>query len=340
MDLTLEFSYKTQLPVHEYRMAEEKFTTPSRPLTWLITGCSSGLGLHLVREVQSHGDTVIATSRNPSKTPDLVAEVVSKGGRWLSLDVTDQSCHNLVDEQEQSGTHIDILVNNAGGSIHGTVEQMDEDEARWHMDLNYFGPYRLIRAVLPHMRKRRFGVIANISSGAGLEARPSMGGYAAAKAALDGKSRQSLACSLPEDQVADPNAGLTKVLHKEVAPFNIRAFYVSLGTFDTNMPAAAGVQKAAWDPDYKGSMAEKLTSWVTNGTFKADGDPAKAAKAIYEVAAAKGIGAGNETEYCLPLGRDLAVRVQEVVDRWKHTMEVFGDVANSVYIEKQPVEPS
>lgn len=169
-------------------MSETKFTTPSRPLTWLITGCSSGLGLALVREVQSHGDMVIATSRNPSKNPDLVAEVVSKGGKWLPLDVTDLSSHGLIEELEQSGTHIDVLVNNAGGSIHGAVEHLDEDEARWHMELNYFGPYRLIRAVLPHMRKRRFGVIANISSGAGLEARPSMGGYGAAKAALDGKS--------------------------------------------------------------------------------------------------------------------------------------------------------
>lgn len=166
-------------------MPEETFTTPSRPLTWLITGCSSGLGLVLVREIQSHGHTVIATSRNPSKTPDLVAEVESKGGQWLPLDVTTQDCGKLVDGLEQSGTRIDVLINNAGGSIHGTVEQSSDDEARWHMELNYFGPYRLIRAVLPYMRKRRFGVIANISSGAALDGRPSMGGYAAAKAALD-----------------------------------------------------------------------------------------------------------------------------------------------------------
>jgi hypothetical protein len=106
------------------------------------------------------------------------------------------------------------------------------------------------------------------------------------------------------------------------------------------MPAAAGVQKAAWDPDYKGSAAEKLAALVKGGTFTGDGDPAKAARAIYEVAAAKGIGAGNEAEYCLPLGRDLTARVKEVVDGWNHTMEVFGEVANNVYIEKQDVESS
>lgn len=63
------------------------------------------------------------------------------------------------------------------------------------MELLYFGPYRLIRAVLPYVRKRRFGVIVNISSGAGLEGRESMGVYAAAKAALDGKSAPSLPVS-------------------------------------------------------------------------------------------------------------------------------------------------
>lgn len=294
-------------------MSTPTFTTPKRPLTWLITGCSSGFGLALTREVQSHGHTVIATSRNPSRTPELVAEVEGKGGKWLALDVTAPDCGKLVDDLERGGTHIDVLVNNAGGSIHGVVEQLSEEEARSQMELLYFGPYRLIRAVLPYVRKRRFGVIVNISSGAGLEGRESMGVYAAAKAALD---------------------GLTKVLHKEVAAFNVRALYVSMGTFNTNMGNAAAVQKAPLDDDYRGSVAEKLTMLVTGGAFAGDGDVGKAVKAIYEVAAAEGIGAGREGEVCLPLGRDLAVRVKEVVDKWNHTMEVFGDVCNDVYVEK------
>lgn len=167
------------------------FTIPKRPLTWLITGCSSGFGLSLARLVQAHGHHLIATSRSPSRTPDLVAEVEAKGGRWLQLNVDDANSAHVIDELEAAGgnNRIDVLVNNAGFSKYACVEQFAEDEVRAQMETLYFGPYRLIRAVVPRMRARRFGVVVNMSSGAGLEGRESMGAYAAAKAALDGKLR-------------------------------------------------------------------------------------------------------------------------------------------------------
>lgn len=164
------------------------FIMPKRPLTWLITGCSSGFGLALARIVQSHGHTVIATSRSPSRTPDLVSEVESKGGKWLSLDVDERNCTQVIDDLETSGQQVDVLVNNAGYSILGCVEQFAEEDVRAQMETLYFGPSRLIRTALPYMRKRRFGVVVNVSSGAGLEGRESMGAYAAAKAALDGEN--------------------------------------------------------------------------------------------------------------------------------------------------------
>lgn len=68
------------------------------------------------------------------------------------------------------------------------METLTEEEVRSMLETLYLGPVRLIRAVLPHMRKRRYGVIVNISSGAALEGRDSMGAYAGAKAALDGES--------------------------------------------------------------------------------------------------------------------------------------------------------
>jgi len=167
-------------------MSAPTISTPKKQLTWLITGCSSGFGLSLTRIAQASGHKVIATSRNPSRTPELVAEVESKGGRWLRLDVDDRESAQVVEELERAGQEIGVLVNNAGFSTFAAVETSTEDEARAQMESMYFGPLRLIRAVLPHMRKRRFGVIVNISSGAALEGAPTMGPYAGAKAGLDG----------------------------------------------------------------------------------------------------------------------------------------------------------
>lgn len=92
----------------------------------------------------------------------------------------------VIEDLEKSGQEIDVLVNNAGFSIHTPIETFAEDEIRARMESMYFGSLRLTQAVLPHMRKQPFGVIVNMSSGAALEARDSMGAYAGAKAGLDG----------------------------------------------------------------------------------------------------------------------------------------------------------
>lgn len=79
------------------------FTTPKKQLTWLITGCSPGFGLSLTRIAQAGGHTVIATSRNPSHTPELVAEVEGKGGKWLQLDVDSPNSAQVIEDLEKSG---------------------------------------------------------------------------------------------------------------------------------------------------------------------------------------------------------------------------------------------
>lgn len=165
------------------------FTTPTRPLTWLITGCSSGFGLAIARHAQANGHKVIATSRNPSKTPDLSREIESNGGKWVALDLDDPNSAKVIDDLEAQGIAIDVLVNNAAFALLHAAEFITDDEVRAQFETVFFGPYRLMRAVLPHMRKRRFGIIVNISTGASLEGRESMGIYSASKAAFDGRQR-------------------------------------------------------------------------------------------------------------------------------------------------------
>lgn len=184
---------------------------------------------------------------------------------------------------------------------------------RKQMESLYFGPCRLIRAVVPGMRERRFGVVVNMSSGAGLEGRESMGAYAPAKAALD---------------------GMSKVLAKEVAPFNVRVLTVSLGTFNTNMGNATILGKNSMPEDYKGSVADQTMEFMSSGKFQGDGDKDKAMKAVYEVIMGVGVGAGREGERFLPLGRDLAARVKLLQDQFAHSLEVFGEVCNNVFRDK------
>ncbi|KAI0179311.1 putative short-chain oxidoreductase [Hypoxylon sp. FL1284] len=292
------------------------FTKPSRPLTWLITGASSGFGLSLSRLVLAKGHTLIATSRNPSRTPDLVAEVEGhgNGSKWLKLDVDDVKASSaLVESVESSGQGIDVLVNNAGYCIYGPVETLTDQEVRAMMDTLCFGPLGLIRSVLPHMRKRRYGVIANFSSGATLVARDSMGPYAGAKAALDGMSR---------------------VLANEVAPYNVRVLTVTLGTYNTGFGNATILGKAPLPDDYKGSVADQMMQFMGGGKFQGNGDKDKAMKAVYDVVVGEGPGKGNEAERLLPLGTDISPRVTAVRDYLGHALDVFGEVCDSMAVKK------
>ncbi|KAJ4317351.1 hypothetical protein N0V84_007408 [Fusarium piperis] len=280
-------------------------------VTWFITGAASGFGLELTRLALANGHNVIATSRNPAKVPNLVSEVQAKGGRWLTLDVDDPDGGLVIEKLEKEGTGIDILVNNAGWSIHGPVESFTEDEVRRQMETVYFGPYRLIRAVLPHMRQRRQGLILNIGSGAGVGGRESMGIYAAAKAAMD---------------------GLTRILAREVAPFNIRTLTVQLGGFDTNFTNALRLSSVPFPQDYIGGKTDQVAHSLLGRSYKADGDHRKASQVIYEVAMGEGRGEEKEGERVMPLGRDMFLLMDNVFKDMHHQIETFREIGNNVYL--------
>jgi NAD(P)-dependent dehydrogenase (short-subunit alcohol dehydrogenase family) len=96
----------------------------NKPLVWLITGSSSGFGTSLTFIALKAGHKVIATSRNPSKTPDLVKQVEDLGGIWLALDVneTPEVLQKVVAEGTKKFGRIDVLANVAGMSIMGALE--------------------------------------------------------------------------------------------------------------------------------------------------------------------------------------------------------------------------
>ena len=153
--------------------------------TVLITGCSSGIGRATAYAFLDEEWTVFATARNPA---DI--ETLGEAGCIIStLDVTEPpAVSRVVDEVLEETGRIDALVNNAGYGQYGPLEDIDDSRFERQFAVNVFGPHRLIRAVLPHMRERESGTIVNISSVVGRIGVPGMGTYVASKHALEGYS--------------------------------------------------------------------------------------------------------------------------------------------------------
>ncbi len=156
----------------------------------IITGASSGIGRASAIAVAERGATVFALARNGPALDDLVAEIRESGREAYAFtcDVTDTSSveHTIKDILGRF-EHVDYLVNNAGRSIRRSVVNSTD---RLHdyervMAVNYFGAVRMVLALLPHWRERRFGHVVNVSS-AGAQARnPKYSSYIPTKAALD-----------------------------------------------------------------------------------------------------------------------------------------------------------
>jgi NAD(P)-dependent dehydrogenase (short-subunit alcohol dehydrogenase family) len=159
----------------------------------LITGSSTGFGRLFTETLARKGHTVFATmrdsgGRNAKNASEIraLAEKESLPIHALEMDVTDDaSVERAVDAVIAKGGRIDVAINNAGYSMTGLAEAMTTEQAQRLMDTNFFGPVRVNRAVLPHMRRQRSGVIIHISSAAGRLTLPSMGFYCASKFALE-----------------------------------------------------------------------------------------------------------------------------------------------------------
>jgi NAD(P)-dependent dehydrogenase (short-subunit alcohol dehydrogenase family) len=94
-------------------------------MQWLVTGCSSGLGLELARAILASGQKCIASSRNPAKTPGAVVEIEKLGGVWATIDTAASDLEIRLNEIIERHGAIDVLVNNAGYALGGAFEAME-----------------------------------------------------------------------------------------------------------------------------------------------------------------------------------------------------------------------
>jgi short-subunit dehydrogenase len=180
------------------------------------------------------------------------------------------------------------------------------------MQTNFLGPMRIMQAVLPGMRKRRSGVIMNISSTQGLCPSQACGVYAASKAALEAISE---ACSA------------------EVAPFGIRILVVEPGAFRTNFSNPDSAKYIKPSEEYAGNhiVGQRLEQ-VQRLPELAMGDPNKAARVMYEAATGKGeVGSLIKREGLLRIivGPDSWKRIDQKITELRRTADLLEGVAAS-----------
>src|SRR3989442_11543620 len=211
----------------------------------VVTGTSSGIGLETSLALARSGFRTYATMRNLNKSENIKS-VATKENLPIhinQLDVTDDiSIKNAVQAIFSEVGRIDVLVNNAGYALNGAFEDLTIDEIKAQFETNLFGVIRTTQAILPIMRKQQFGIIVNMSSGAGRLGYPGGSAYISTKFAVE---------------------GLSESMAYELEPFGIRVVLVEPGVIKTNFVNSMVVAKKSQDPNspYAQFMQNVATSF-------------------------------------------------------------------------------
>lgn len=229
---------------------------------WLVTGAGRGLGVDLARAALAAGNAVIATGRDPHKIEAAIGQ--HDDLLVVKLDVTcPDEAQAAVDAAVARFGRIDVLVNNAGNFYAGFFEELSADQVRSQIETLLFGPMNVTRSVLPQMRRQRAGLLLTISSTAGITGGMFLSAYAAAKFGVE---------------------GWMESLSSEVETFGIRTMLVEPGFFRTELLSAESTTYAQPGiADYAERTRATVAAW-SGMDGKQDGDPAKLASALVQLA--------------------------------------------------------
>nr|WP_296769508.1 SDR family NAD(P)-dependent oxidoreductase [Rhodococcus sp. (in: high G+C Gram-positive bacteria)] len=267
---------------------------------WLITGTNSGFGRAIAEAALAAGDRVVAAVRRPDTVRDLV-ENSPDNVRVVYLDITEQ--HSIDDAVADVLAHegrVDVLVNNAGRGLAGSAETTSDRELRALMDLHFFGPAHLTRALLPSMRERGSGAIVQMSSQAGRYSFPGISGYSATKFALEGWS---------------------EALAAEVQPHGTRVLVVEPGAFRTSFNRPGVLQFAENESDAYRDQVQPVLDALAGADGRQPGDPTKAAQAIVSAVG------GDTAPLRLALGSDAADSIAASLDKARSEIAEWDAVA-------------
>ncbi|EEQ30659.1 hypothetical protein McanMca71_000649 [Microsporum canis] len=270
---------------------------------WLITGCSSGFGREIALAAAHRGDTVIATARDVSKLEELKEQNnLIKTKRLDVLDNDAQMGATIEDIIKDVGK-IDILVNNAGYILVGAIEECSLEEVQASFATNVFGQMNVLRAVIPYMRARKSGTIANLGSIGGWAGTPGAGVYCATKAAI---------------------AVYTESLRGELAASNIEVVCIEPGYFRTNFLESGHKTRAK-----KASEASDSTNSLLNAySKKQPGDPRKGASVIVQLLSKTGPAAGKTLPARLALGKDAVGFIRHSLERNMTDLDEWEDIVS------------
>lgn len=275
------------------------------PKVFLITGCSTGFGKDYVQEVLNRGDHVVATAR---KTEQLKFEGTNdKNYLAYRLDVTDKkSIQEAFDAGLKKFGRIDVVCNNAGYGLSGCFEEYSDQEIRQQMEINFFGLIDVTRIALETMRdkqKPQGGRIQQVTSIGGQRGVPTFSLYCASKWAVE---------------------GFTEALSHELKPeWNISLTNIEPGGFRTDW-AGRSMQFAKKHPAYDHIDAEKQMK-QRNGTQA--GDPAKGAKAMYEIAVM------DEPPLRVVIGTDAYKAILDKIDKYEKNYKKYEKLSNSTDVD-------
>jgi NAD(P)-dependent dehydrogenase (short-subunit alcohol dehydrogenase family) len=234
---------------------------PENPKIWFITGASTGLGEALATLLLDKGERVAATFRKSAQVQEFTQK---KPGHSLGLlvDVTDEEqIQGAVQHVITAFGRLDVVVNNAGYGSLGSIEEITEAETQRQFDVNVFGPLRVVRAALPHLRAQKSGNILNVTSVGGIIGLAHAGIYNGSKFALE---------------------GLGESLAAQLKPLGIHVTNVEPGPFRTKWAGDSATYTETKIADYEATVGAGLkASLGRDGNQK--GDPAKAAEAMYQL---------------------------------------------------------
>ncbi|MHC3438622.1 SDR family oxidoreductase [Natrialbaceae archaeon A-gly3] len=255
-----------------------------RPVV-LITGCSSGIGRATAARFLAGGWHVWATARD---TED-VATLKRAGCRSAPLDVTDEEqVEDVVSRILDRDGRIDCLVNNAGYGQPGAIEEIPIDHVHAQFDVNVYGPLRLVRAVLPHMRDGDGGTIVNVSSMLGRVSYPARGIYAGSKHALE---------------------AISDALRAEVQSFDVDVVLVEPGVVDTGFEERLEEARRGIESRRVYGQINAIVDLAQRASKAIATPPDRVAGVVYEAATVE----GPRARYVVGLDARLAIRFDAIV---------------------------